>query len=185
MRRFIPTIMAGVVLVAFGARGIWGFQQLLQEPELVFDTSGEYRLNAPLAAPYTLWYAATASVAGVYQVGEPTLPVGTRIEITHGGVIVPTTPDATTHSERRGGDRVSVLTFEAKEPGEYLIKVSGFTGVRHFEITKGNFLSSFLTVFGAFGAAMATGALALLLLILALTGIWPKQKPVEPPLLSP
>ena len=44
---------------------------------------------------------------------------------------------------------------------------------------------SFLTVFGFFGAAMSCGALVLLLLILAVAGIWPKKKPAEPPVLAP
>lgn len=180
MPRFLPSFLTLLAAAVCFGMMVHVFKQLADEPETDFAGPGEFTFTAPAADHFTLWHKATASIDGIYTVREKRLPAGTEITITHAGVMVPAKVDGSNYiSGEEHGDKFSVLTFKAPEPGDYVINVSGLTDKHAFSITRGQGMREILRLFGWGGATMITGGLFALCLILALMKVFPK--PAIPP----
>lgn len=180
--RFLPTLVAAVVAAGLVARAAHDLRSFVETPAVSFLGPGEFHYPAPVASTYTLWHAATTTIDGTFTINESRLPAGTRIAVTHAGRTVDTVPDgSTTTTGSESGQKVSVLRFKAGEPGDYLITVSGFSEKRRFVVTEGYGIGPLFGAIGwMFGAALGVVA-TVLILIVALAGVFPRRRSGVPP----
>ena len=175
MSRFLPTLLLALLAIGFLIKAFFGVHKFSSDPDFSFYGPGEYRLVAPFASDFTVWHKSTSTIDGVYSVREPRLPPGAEIVIEHSGTIVPAAVYGSNYTSGDHGDKSSVLRFTANEPGEYVIKVSGFQEKRSFEITRGNGVGPVFAVIGWFLAAGFTFVAFLIFLILSLAKVFPKK----------
>ncbi|MEN9403245.1 MAG: hypothetical protein RL091_1948 [Verrucomicrobiota bacterium] len=167
-------------MVLLFIKGALAFLSIVREPDSLFSGPGEFHLMVTGPSDYSVWHHSTASIDGVYSVREPKLPDGARIIVEHGGALVPTRAyGGATVSGASSGDKHSILSFRATEPGDYLIKVTGFEDCHAFSVTRGNGLAPLFGVVGWIFSGVFAAITVLFFLILALTRKFPK--PAAPP----
>lgn len=179
MTRFIPAVLAAALCLAAVLLGISQLREFGKPPDATFIGPGDCRFAAPVAGEFTIWHESIAAIDGVYLKRDAELPDGTSITVRHGDMIIPVTVDhSTSMSSGEEVRRTSVLRFAAAVPGEYLITVSGFSARHAFAVTHGPVIMPLFAAIGCFMTAAATGVAAVVLLVLALTGTFPrKSKP--------
>jgi hypothetical protein len=175
MARFLPTLLAALLALALLVRAMWDARVLMSGPDISFGGPGEYHLVTPVASVFTVWHESTTTIDGVYSVREARLPPGTEIVIEHAGKIIPARVCGSNRTGGSAGDKSSVLSFTAPEPGDYLVKASGFQEKRSFGITRGNGIGPVFAVIGWFIGAGFSILVFLAFLILRLAKIFPQQ----------
>lgn len=177
--RYLPAILSGLLtLAAMVVVGVM-FASLVRAPRHRFEGPGEYRFVVDKPGDYTLWQKLSGVRNGTYYVDDEALPPGLRITVRWGAdTVVPVRADSSTTATNGGETRRSVLSFKAPGPGEYRVEVRGLAAPRQFLLGPAFAAGKLLMVILGFFATLLGGLLTVVLLVLALTGLFPARRVV-------
>jgi len=175
MKKFRYALIALAVSLALILPAIRLIYSAATKKPTFFNADGRAVLTAQKPATLTVWYYTESVVNGHYHKVEE-VPDGVAIAATFNGRDLPLSLDRSTTVSMSDGEKKSLFSIPASQPGDYVVEIKNNPGGIKFAVSVGSGVWAFFKGFILCGFGGAFFVIALVFTALAATNTFPKPK---------